>query len=86
MIYSGPKASVKSRQKGAQMEQFTPRAKRLIRRPEVERRVGLRRAAIYKAMAEGRFPTPVKIGPRAVAWVESDIDAWILERVADAGA
>ncbi len=68
------------------MEQTTPRGERLIRRPEVERRVGLRRAAIYKEMAEGRFPKPVKIGPRAVAWIESDIDAWISARVADAGS
>ena len=68
------------------MEQIQTRSQRLIRRPEVERRVGLRRAAIYKAMAEGRFPAPVKIGPRAVAWIESDIDDWISARVADAGA
>ena len=25
---------------------------------------------------EGRFPFPVKIGPRAVAWLTSDIEAW----------
>jgi prophage regulatory protein len=28
-------------------------------------------------MREGRFPKPVRIGPRAVGWRESDIQAWM---------
>jgi prophage regulatory protein len=50
---------------------------RLLRRPEVERLVGLRRSAIYDAMAQGSFPRPVRIGRRAVAWREADIIAWL---------
>ena len=34
-------------------------------------------------MDAGRFPRPVKIGPRAVAWVESEIDDWLRQRIAD---
>jgi len=51
--------------------------KRLIRRPEVERRTGLKRSAIYSRMMDGRFPRPVRLSATAVAWIESEIDAWI---------
>jgi predicted DNA-binding transcriptional regulator AlpA len=27
-------------------------------------------------MKAGKFPKPVKIGDRAVAWLQSDIQAW----------
>lgn len=56
---------------------------RLLRRPEVESCTGLSRARIYESMDAGRFPRPVKIGPRAVAWVESEIDDWLRQRIAD---
>lgn len=55
---------------------------RLIRRPEVLNLVGLSRATIYLMMAEGRFPKPVKVGLRAVAWREADIEAWLASREA----
>ena len=50
---------------------------RLIRLPEVLKRTGFGKAWIYRLISEGRFPAPVKIGVRAVAFVESEIDAWI---------
>lgn len=52
----------------------------LLRRPDVERRVGLSRSAIYARMAERSFPLPVRIGARAVAWRESDVASWIAAR------
>ena len=54
---------------------------KLLRLPEVMTQTGLRRAAIYARIAEGRFPSPVKIGTRAVAWLQSEIEAWIADRV-----
>lgn len=50
---------------------------RLIRLPEVMQRVGLSRSAIYKRMAEGRFPHSRSLGPKCAVWVEAEIDAWI---------
>ncbi|EAV3930948.1 AlpA family transcriptional regulator [Salmonella enterica] len=50
---------------------------RLIRLPEVLERTGFGRAWIYRLISEGRFPAPVKIGVRAVAFVESEVDEWI---------
>jgi len=52
----------------------------LLRRPEVEQRTGLRKSAIYEQMAAGQFPQPRRISTRCVAWVASEIDAWIEAR------
>jgi prophage regulatory protein len=56
---------------------------RLLRRRQVEGLVGLRRSAIYAAMAAGRFPKPINLGPRAVAWLASEVEAWIAARIAE---
>ena len=52
----------------------------LIRRAEVERRTALSRSSIYLFMSEGRFPRPVRIGKRAVAWRITDIKHWLESR------
>jgi len=58
-----------------------PTLDRLIRlRPDLENTVGLKRARIYELMRVGRFPLPLRIGDRAVAWRESDIAEWINSR------
>lgn len=53
---------------------------RILRRPEVERRTGLSRSTIYLYVQRGDFPRPVKLGPKAAGWRESQIDQWIDER------
>ncbi len=53
---------------------------RLIRRQEVEEMTGLKRSAIYLNVQKGEFPTPVKIGRRAVAWIEEEIQEWVDSR------
>tara|TARA_B100000780_G_scaffold262269_1_gene215274 strand:+ start:1245 stop:1436 length:192 start_codon:yes stop_codon:yes gene_type:complete len=52
-----------------------------LKRPEIEYRTGLKRSTIYDKMKAGTFPKPVKLGARAVAWLEPEIDAWIKERI-----
>ncbi|KHT11664.1 helix-turn-helix transcriptional regulator [Pectobacterium brasiliense] len=51
---------------------------RLIRFPEVMRKIGFGKAWLYRLISEERFPQPVKIGIRAVAFVENEIDEWIV--------
>lgn len=58
---------------------------KLIRRPIVEQRTGLARSTIYDMMKDGRFPRAVRIGDRAVAWPEIEVDAWIEARLAERG-
>ena len=55
---------------------------RLLRLPEVISRVGLGRSTIYLLVSRAEFPRPISIGDRAVAWVESDIDAWVNVKIA----
>ena len=47
----------------------------LLRLPQVMREVALCRSSIYAAITEGRFPPPVRIGRRAVAWRAADVEA-----------
>lgn len=53
----------------------------LLRFPKVKERTGYSHSAIYALIALGKFPAPIKIGARAVAWVESEVQAWIGDRV-----
>lgn len=39
------------------------------------------RSWIYDAVSKGTFPRPVKIGLRSVAWVHSEIQDWIQQRI-----
>lgn len=54
----------------------------LIRRPEVEKMLSISCTTIYRLMSEGKFPKPVRIGDKAIAWRLSDIEAWIEARQA----
>lgn len=55
---------------------------KLIRVKEVAARTGKSRPRIYADIAAGKFPPPVRIGDRAVAWVDEEVDAWMASRVA----
>lgn len=55
----------------------------ILRRKQVEARTGLSRSAIYAGVADGSFPKQVPLGGRTVGWIESEIDAWLQERIAE---
>jgi len=57
-------------------------ASNILRLPAVKDRIGLSRSSIYVHISEGTFPSSIKLGPRAVGWLESDIQAWIEKRIA----
>ena len=54
---------------------------RIIRLKEVMARTGLSRSTIYLHIKEQLFPKPINLGVRSVGWLESEIDAWIDEKV-----
>ncbi|MDE3157089.1 MAG: AlpA family transcriptional regulator [Acidobacteriota bacterium] len=56
-------------------------AEMILRLPAVKARVGLSRSSIYKMVSAREFPTPVRLGPRAVGWLESEVEAWLASRV-----
>ena len=55
--------------------------KKFLRLPDVLERTGYRRTTIYEMIKAGNFPAPVHLGPRAVAWVESEVEDWMQERI-----
>tara|TARA_B100002019_G_scaffold261798_1_gene248794 strand:- start:306 stop:509 length:204 start_codon:yes stop_codon:yes gene_type:complete len=57
-------------------------ARKLIRQKAVTEITGLARSSIYDAIRHTGFPKPVKLTERTVAWVESDVRAWVDERIA----
>ena len=65
------------------MTQYTLK---ILRRPAVEATTGLSRSTIYQHMQAGVFPRPVRLGPKAVGWLESEVLAWIEARVTERDA
>jgi prophage regulatory protein len=53
----------------------------LIRLAEVKEYTGLGRSSIYKYMSEGNFPKSVLLGERAIAWVDTEIEEWVQEKI-----
>lgn len=53
----------------------------LLHFPEVCRRTTLSETEIRRRMKEGTFPQNVSIGEKRIAWLESEISAWIDARV-----
>lgn len=52
-----------------------------IRLKDVIKSTGLARSTIYKYMDEGTFPKTVSLGERCVAWVEGEVQDWILAKI-----
>lgn len=49
----------------------------ILRLPAVKQKTGQSRSTIYEKVQRGEFPAPVKIGERAVGWVEAEVDSWL---------
>lgn len=47
------------------------------RMKDVIRITSLSRPTLYRRIAAGRFPAPVKLGGRASGWTAQDLQAWI---------
>jgi prophage regulatory protein len=59
---------------------------KLLRRQDVEHRVGISRSTLYDKMNpknaghDPHFPLPIRIGATSVRWIEAEVDAWIASR------
>ena len=47
-----------------------------VRMAAVVRMTGLGRSTIYRLVAEQKFPLPVRLAKRAVAWRRVDLEMW----------
>lgn len=54
-----------------------------LRLKQVKSLIGLCRSSIYNMINEGKFPRPVRLGPQSVAWLQSEVQLWMSERIAD---
>lgn len=50
---------------------------KLLKLRHVMAMTSLARSTIYRYCSDNNFPKPVKLGKRNVAWVESEVQAWI---------
>ena len=62
----------------------------ILRHKQVEARTGLSRSTIYAKLRRNpkrptdydpTFPTPISVGAKAVGWIESELDAWLIAQV-----
>lgn len=58
-------------------KQLESSVKRLLRLKEVLARLSISRSSFLEGCRTGRFPQPIKIGPRTTVWKSEDIDAFI---------
>jgi prophage regulatory protein len=50
----------------------------LLSTKQVLAKTRLPRSTFYMYRAEGRFPQPVRVFDHAVAWLESDVNEWLM--------
>ena len=58
-----------------------PNARVILRLPAVRARTGLSRSTIYARIRKGLFPQTYPLGGRIVGWLESDVAAWIEDKI-----
>ena len=54
----------------------------ILRRKQVEAHTGNSRSTLYLRIAQGLWPRPVEVGPRAVGWPASEVAAINAARIA----
>jgi prophage regulatory protein len=52
------------------------RAGSLLRLADVRELLGISRSTVYKLLSVGRFPKPIRLGPRIVRWRLEAIESW----------
>lgn len=58
------------------------REKDLVGRPGEHGLVGFSRSTLWRRVADGTFPSPIKLSPGVTAWRHSDVLEWIADPTA----
>ncbi|MFM0394244.1 helix-turn-helix transcriptional regulator [Paraburkholderia phytofirmans] len=61
----------------AKNDLHVPQQKRIERMPSVLARVQLSESELRRRIHKGTFPKPLKLGPRAIGFLSSEVDAWL---------
>jgi prophage regulatory protein len=54
----------------------------LLKRSDVEKMTSLSKTSIYNLIKEGDFPSPIRLLDNKVAWVDQEVQAWIMNKIA----
>ncbi len=54
---------------------------RVLKLKAVIEKTTLCHSTIYKLISEGHFPKPIDLTSRAVGWVDSEVDNWIMSKI-----
>ncbi|HCF8639076.1 TPA: AlpA family transcriptional regulator [Klebsiella pneumoniae] len=54
---------------------------RFLRLRQVEDKIGFGKSWIYQQIQLQQFPPSIRLNSRHVAWLESEVDAWIRQRI-----
>lgn len=56
----------------------------LLKLPFVEALTGLAASSLYRKIAEGQFPAPIRLGTRCSRWRVADINHWLRQQAESA--
>jgi prophage regulatory protein len=56
---------------------------RILRRRDLRAHTGLGATRLNEFVEAGTFPKPIKLGERAIGWLESEIAEWQAKRIAE---
>jgi prophage regulatory protein len=68
------------------MSEIPEGQRRLVLTTAVLMLIPFSKATLWREIAARRFPQPVRIGPRRIAFFQDEIDAWLAQRVAERDA
>ena len=52
-------------------------SKPILRQKDIQKVLGISKATLTRWRFAGRFPKPIRLGPRMLAWRRTDLEAWI---------
>jgi len=58
----------------------------ILRLPAIRKITGLSRSAIYDLISQGKFPKQIKLTSRSSGWIESEVNQWLDDRIAERDA
>jgi prophage regulatory protein len=61
----------------------TQEPRRFIRIKEVLSITSLSQSELYRRIKAGTFPAQVKLAPGHSVWVQSEVDSWVADRIAE---
>lgn len=54
----------------------------LMRLHDVEAKTALRKSKIYQMVKEGSFPAPIALTTKSKAWIGSEVNGWVRDKIA----